>query len=145
MKKISIWLITVFAMMLTFTSCEVNEEFETCPEINLEIENEPGSAVYRFIAQLDELEDIRFTWTIDDEEIATGNIDNIIGQILDYRFEPGKHTVCVKVASDDCPIQVCKEIDVVREVINAYQGYNALPFTSVEIIGGTLGRRGPVF
>jgi hypothetical protein len=28
-----------------------------------------------------------------------------------------------------------KEIDVVREVINAYQGYNALPFTSVEIIG----------
>lgn len=102
-------------MMLTFTSCEVNEEFETCPEINLEIENEPGSAVYRFIAQLDELEDIRFTWTIDDEEIATGNIDNIIGQILDYRFESGKHTVCVKVASDDCPIQVCKEIDVVRD------------------------------
>ena len=28
-----------------------------------------------------------------------------------------------------------KEIDVVREVINAYQGFNALPFTSVEIIG----------
>jgi hypothetical protein len=28
-----------------------------------------------------------------------------------------------------------KEIDVVREIINAYQGFNALPFTSVEIIG----------
>ncbi len=115
MKKFSTWLITIFAVILGFTSCEVNEEFDSCPEINVVIENDPGSAVYRFIAQLDELEDIRFTWTIDGEEIATGNIDNIIGEILDYRFEPGKHTVCVKVASDNCPIEVCKEIDVVRD------------------------------
>ncbi|MCK8522786.1 hypothetical protein M0D21_14490 [Aquimarina sp. D1M17] len=115
MKKISIWLITAFAMILGFTSCEVNEEFEGCPEIDITIENEPGSAVYRFIAQLEELEDVRFTWTIDDQEVTTGNIENIIGEILDYRFEPGKHTVCVKVASDDCPIQVCKEIEVERD------------------------------
>ncbi|WP_103070260.1 hypothetical protein [Aquimarina sediminis] len=115
MKKISVWYTLIFMFLLGFTSCELNEEFDGCPEIDITIENEPGSAVYRFAAQFDGLDDVRLTWTIDGEEIDTGNLDNLIDQILDYKFEPGKHTVCVKVADDSCPIEVCKEIEVERD------------------------------
>ncbi len=115
MKKLSIWCILMLTLLLGFTSCEINEEFERCPEIDIIIQNDPGSVVYRFVAQSDELSDIRFTWTIDGEEVSTGNISNVFGEILDYKFEPGKHTVCVKFADSDCPIEVCKDIEVERD------------------------------
>ncbi len=115
MKRFSIWLLSILTLLLGFTSCELNEEFQDCPEIDITIENEPGSAVYRFVAQFDGAEDARFTWTIDGEEIATGTINDVIGQILDYKFENGTHTVCVKVADENCPIQVCKDIVVERD------------------------------
>lgn len=115
MKKIGIWYTCILTFLLVFTSCELNEQFEGCPEIDVTIENESGSAVYRFAAQLNGLEDVRLTWTIDGEEIDTGNLNDVIDQILDYRFEPGEHIVCVKVADDSCPIEVCKDIKVERD------------------------------
>ncbi|MDH7444265.1 hypothetical protein [Aquimarina sp. 2201CG14-23] len=115
MKKLSIWCVTIFTLLLGFTSCEENEEFETCPDITINIDNVPGSTVYRFVAQLDGIEDVRFTWSIDGEEVDTGNLNDIASQIFDYQFEEGAHTICVKVASDTCPLEVCKEIDVVRD------------------------------
>ncbi len=114
MKKLSIWLILTFVVLLGFTSCEVNEPFEACPDISIKVDNETGSAVYRFVAQLDSVQNVRFTWSVDGEDIDTGNLDDLAGQIFDYRFEPGKHTVCVKIASDDCPLEVCTDIDVKR-------------------------------
>ncbi|WP_299214482.1 hypothetical protein [uncultured Aquimarina sp.] len=115
MKKLSIWCVMIFTLLLGFTSCEENEEFETCPDITINIDNVPGSAVYRFVAQLDGIEDVRFTWSIDGEEVDTGNLNDIAGQIFDYQFEEGTHTICVKVASDTCPLEVCKEIEVERD------------------------------
>jgi len=105
----------IFTLLLGFTSCEENEEFETCPDITINIENVPGSAVFRFVAQFDGIEDVRFTWSIDGEEVDTGNLSDIASQIFDYQFEEGTHTICVKVASDTCPIEVCKEIEVDRD------------------------------
>ena len=115
MKKLSIWCVMIFTLLLGFTSCEENEEFETCPDITINIENVPGSAVFRFVAQFDGIEDVRFTWSIDGEEVDTGNLSDIASQIFDYQFEEGTHTICVKVASDTCPIEVCKEIEVDRD------------------------------
>ncbi len=115
MKKLSIWFISILTIVLGFTSCDDVEEFETCPEVNINVENETGSAVYRFAAQLESIEDVRFTWSIDGEDVDTGNLNDLASQIFDYRFEPGTYTVCVKVASDECPIQVCTEIEVERD------------------------------
>lgn len=112
MKKLSIWCIMIFTLLIGFTSCEDIEELEDCPEVSIEVDNETGSAVYRFAAQIDGIEDIRFTWSIDGEEVDTGNLEDLKDQILDYRFEPGTYTVCVKVANQDCPIEVCTEIEV---------------------------------
>ncbi|MDY8137667.1 hypothetical protein [Aquimarina sp. 2201CG5-10] len=112
MKKLSIWCVTIFTLLIGFTSCELNEEFDRCPEIDINIENEAGSAVYRFVAQIEGIEDIRLTWSIDGEDIETGNLNDIADQILDYRFEPGSHTICVRVTDENCPIQVCTDIVV---------------------------------
>ncbi len=115
MKRLSIWCITILTLLVGFTSCETNEEFDSCPEIDITIENEPGSVVYRFAAQLNGLEDVRLVWTIDGEEVDTGNLNDVVDQILDYQFEPGEHTVCVRVADENCPIEVCKDIEVERD------------------------------
>ncbi|WP_281987102.1 hypothetical protein [Aquimarina aggregata] len=118
MKKLTNWFLLILTLVLGFTSCEENENFEQCPEIKINVENETGSAVYRFAAQLDEVKDLRFTWSVDGEDVDTGNLNDLAGQILDYRFEAGKHTICVKVASEDCPIQVCTDIEVERDETN---------------------------
>ncbi|MEW7291345.1 hypothetical protein [Aquimarina sp. 2304DJ70-9] len=115
MKKLNIWFLATLTLLLGFTSCEINEEFGDCPEIDITIENEPGSAVYRFITQFNGLDDVRLTWTIDGEEVDTGNLNEIIGQILDYKFENGEYTICVKVADESCPVEVCKDIVVERD------------------------------
>lgn len=112
MKKLSIWCLMIFTLLIGFTSCEDIEELEDCPEVSIEVDNETGSAVYRFVAQIDGIEDVRFTWSIDGEEVDTGNLGDVKDQILDYRFEPGTYTVCVKVANQDCPIEICTEIEV---------------------------------
>jgi len=118
MKKLSIWYIMIVVLVSVFTSCEVNNEFENCPEVSIDIGNVPGSAVYRFAAQLEGIEDVRFTWSINGEKIDTGNLNDIASQVFEYRFETGAYTICVKVADTDCPIEVCKEIDVVVDEDN---------------------------
>lgn len=115
MKNLCKWCLLLFALIIGVTSCEDVENFEQCPEITVNIDNVPGSVVYRFVAQIDGIEDVRLTWSVDGDEVDSGNLEDIAGQILDYKFEPGKHTVCVKVASEDCPIEVCKEFEVIRD------------------------------
>jgi len=115
MKKLNTWCVMIFTLLIGFTSCEENEPFENCPDVTVNVDNVPGSAVFRFAAQFDGIEDVRLTWTIDGEEVDTGNLNDIASQILEYQFEEGTYTVCVKVASDTCPIEVCKEIEVVRD------------------------------
>ncbi|MBW1294530.1 hypothetical protein [Aquimarina litoralis] len=112
MKKLSIWCVVIFTLLVGFISCEEIEELENCPDVTINVDNVAGSAVYRFAAQLNGIEDVRLTWSIDGEEIATGNLDDIASQIFEYQFEEGTYTVCVSVASETCPIEVCKEIVV---------------------------------
>lgn len=112
MKKLSIWKMMILTLLIGFSSCEEIEELENCPDVSIEVDHETGSAVYRFVAQLDGIEDVSFVWSIDGETIDSGTIGDIKDQILDFRFEPGLHTVCVKLAREDCPIEVCTEIDV---------------------------------
>ncbi|WP_299184413.1 hypothetical protein [uncultured Aquimarina sp.] len=112
MKKLSIWYVMIFSLLLGIISCEEIEELENCPDVTINVDNVSGSAVYRFAAQFDGIEDVRLTWSIDGEEIDTGNLSDIANQIFEYQFEEGTYTVCVKVASDTCPLEVCKEIEV---------------------------------
>ncbi|MBQ4822680.1 hypothetical protein [Aquimarina sp. MMG016] len=115
MKKLSIWSVMIFTLLIGFNSCDQIEEFDNCPEVNVTVDNETGSAVYRFAAQIDGIEDVRFTWTINGDEVDTGSLSDVKDQILDYRFEPGEYKVCVKVASENCPIEVCTDIVVERD------------------------------
>ncbi|MGY3794123.1 hypothetical protein [uncultured Aquimarina sp.] len=112
MKKLSIWCVMIFTLLVGFTSCEEIEELENCPDVTINVDNVAGSAVYRFAAQLDGIQDVELTWSIDGEDVASGNLDDIASQIFEYQFEEGTYTVCVRVASDACPIEVCKEIEV---------------------------------
>ena len=118
MKKLSIWLCSIFTILLAFSSCEDIERFDRCPDVSIDITNVPGSVVYRFVANIDGIEDIELTWSIDGETVNSGNLNDVAGQILDYRFEPGEHTVCVAVADENCPIEVCKDIFVERDDSN---------------------------
>ncbi len=113
MKKLRIWYVMIVSLVLVFTSCEVNDEFDDCPDVTINIDNVPGSAVYRFAAQLEGIEDVQLTWSIDGEDVDTGNLNDIANQVFEYRFETGTYTICVKAADVDCPIEVCKEINVV--------------------------------
>lgn len=112
MKKVSFWSFLVLVLSLGMLSCEENENFDVCPEVTLDITNQEGSAVYRFFAQFEGIQEIELSWTIDGIPVGTGNLENISEQILDYRFDNGKYTVCVINDSETCPIEVCKEINV---------------------------------
>jgi len=114
-KNVKIYFMMFMILFVGLTSCDDNEPFENCPEITIDIDNVPGSAVYRFAAEIDDIDDVRLSWSIDGKEVSTGSLDNIASEILDYQFESGSHTVCVKIASDTCPAQVCKEIEVIRD------------------------------
>ncbi|KAA1246466.1 hypothetical protein [Aquimarina sp. RZ0] len=118
MKKRSMYCIIVFILLLGFISCDENEEFETCLNVSISINNTPGSEVYRFYAQLDKEEEVRLSWSIDGEEVTIRSLNDIINQSLDYRFEEGSHMICVKAASDTCLIEVCEEIEVIIDELN---------------------------
>ncbi|RZS93258.1 hypothetical protein [Aquimarina brevivitae] len=118
MKKLSIWLVALFTVLFTFHSCQDIEELDRCPEVSIDITNVPGSVVYRFVAEIDGIEDIDLTWSINGDPVDTGSLNDVAGQIFDYRFEPGTYTVCVAVADENCPIEVCKEITVERDETN---------------------------
>ncbi len=115
MKKLSIWSVILLTLVFGFNSCEETEDIDTCPTVDITIDNEPGSLVYRFTAQLDSIQETAFIWSVDGVAIDTTNLGAITGRLLNYQFEEGKHTVCVKLADTNCPVQVCKDIDVKRD------------------------------
>lgn len=112
MKKLSFLKIIIVLMTIGFSSCEDITEIEDCPNISVDVDNDTGSAVYRFVAQIDGIEEVRFMWTVDGVTIDTGALGEVKDQILDYRFEPGSYNVCVKLANEDCPVEVCTDITV---------------------------------
>ncbi|MBQ0735629.1 hypothetical protein [Aquimarina celericrescens] len=112
MKKLSIWFIATLILVLGFTSCEVNEEFDKDPQVEIVVDNKEGSAVYRFEAKTSGVEDARLVWTIDGNVIDGENQNDIINQILDYLFESGTHTICVQLIKGDLVREACVEINV---------------------------------
>lgn len=115
MKKISIWILSICTLLIMFNSCDEVEELDECPEVSIDITNVSGSAVYRFVAKIDVTQDVELIWSVDGETVNSGNLNDVSGQILDYRFESGDHTVCVAVVSENCQIEVCKDIFVERD------------------------------
>ncbi len=112
MKKLSIWFILTLTLVIGFTSCEVNEEFDNDPEVEIIVDNKEGSAVYSFEAKTSGMEDAQLIWTVDGEVIDGENQNEIINQILDYLFESGTHTICVKLIKGDVVREACVDIDV---------------------------------
>ncbi len=112
MKKLSIWFISTLVLVLGFTSCELNEELENDPEVEIVVDNKEGSAVYSFEAKTSGMEDAQLIWTVDGNVIDGENQNDIINQVLDYLFESGEHTICVKLIKGDLVREACVDIDV---------------------------------
>ena len=110
--------------------------------INLQIEAAGGGSASALTDQFNELlaalaeppqfdVDIEGLEGLDDALAALAAAQGGAGTTTDFAAPNIRKTFNISATA----IGDTKEIDVVREVINAYQGYNALPFTSVEIIG----------
>ncbi|MEB3347051.1 hypothetical protein U6A24_16380 [Aquimarina gracilis] len=112
MKKLSFWFISMFILMLGFTSCEQTEEFDNEPQVEIVVDNKEGSAVYSFEAKTSGMEGAELIWTVNGNVIDGDNQNDIINQILDYLFESGTHTICVKLIKGDLVREACVEIDV---------------------------------
>lgn len=112
MKNVFSFGAIILVLLIGLISCEPINDENDCPEIVVNIDNVPGSAVYRFAAQIDGIDDVRLQWSINGMAVDTTNIYSVSDQILEYRFEPGTFDVCVETIDDRCPIKVCKEITV---------------------------------
>ncbi len=112
MKKLSIWFILTLTLVIGFTSCDANEEFDNDPEVEIIVDNKEGSAVYSFEAKTSGMEDAQLIWTVDGNVIDGENQNEIINQVLDYLFESGAHTICVKLIKGDLVREACVDIDV---------------------------------
>ncbi len=113
MRKLSVWYVVLITCILGFTSCEQTEDFDNNDsEVEILVDHKEGSAVYRFEAKTNGVNDAELIWSIDGNIIDGENQNDIINQILDYLFEPGKHTICVKVISEDITREACIDIEV---------------------------------
>ena len=110
--------------------------------INLQIEAAGGGSASALNDQFNELlaalaeppqfdVDIEGLEGLDDALAALAAAQSGAGTTTDFAAPNIRKTFNISATA----IGDTKEIDVVREIINAYQGFNALPFTSVEIIG----------
>ena len=110
--------------------------------INLQIEAAGGGSASALNDQFNELlaalaeppqfdVDIEGLEGLDDALAALAAAQGGAGTTTDFAAPSIRKTFNISATA----IGDTTEIDVVREVINAYQGFNALPFTSVEIIG----------
>ncbi|WP_101447906.1 hypothetical protein [Aquimarina sp. MAR_2010_214] len=112
MKKFSIWYTLIFALLLGFISCET-EDFNNDPEVEIVIDNKEGSAVYSFEAKTNGINnDAEIIWSVDGNDIEGEDKENIINQIMDYLFEPGKHTICVRIITEERTVEACADIEV---------------------------------
>lgn len=112
MKKLGIWYLLVLTFVLGFTSCET-EDFNNDPKVEIVIDNKEGSAVYSFEAKTSGIDnDAQTVWSVDGNDIEGEDEENIINQILDYLFEPGKHTICVRIITEQRTIEACTDIEV---------------------------------
>ncbi|TSE08621.1 hypothetical protein [Aquimarina algiphila] len=114
MKKIGIWYFLILSLLLGFTSCDdETEDFDNDPKVEIVIDNKEGSAVYSFEAKTIGIDDnAQVIWSVDGKDIEGEDQQNIINQILDYLFKPGKHTICVRVITEQRTIEACAEINV---------------------------------
>ena len=104
-------LFTLVIMLFMMTACET-ELPEECQDISIVAEANSDSTHYTLIADLRGLDDIEFSWFINDQQIATGDS---IGTTLDFNFAPGVYSVCITAESITCgAFDFCTEI-VVRD------------------------------
>ncbi len=129
MKKLSIWLLSTLAMLIVLTSCEINEEFDRCPElaftfhkldamhlekVNDTISNDSLAGYYKFTADFPNIEETAYEWFVNDSlldsELILDDRDNMYVGF----FEPGIYTICIFSETPECPegTSYCKTLRV---------------------------------
>ncbi len=68
--------------------------------------------VYKFVADFEGIENVVYTWWVNEDSIKTEPLDSDRSHFLEWDFEPGEHLVCIVSQSDECggEVEYCKEI-----------------------------------
>ncbi len=138
MKKLSIWLLSIVTLLLGLASCEINEEFDRCPELKftfskldsivhsekvndtLPTDTVPNDSLvggyYKFIADFPDIEETAYEWFVNDSLVDSELILDDRDNMYVGFFGPGTYKVCIFSETPDCPegISFCETL-VVRE------------------------------
>ncbi|WP_299247900.1 hypothetical protein [uncultured Aquimarina sp.] len=155
MKNLRILSLLMLGLMLTFTSCEENDETDPtteCPELSFERDGGKLIANFEEINSLDVYE-----WFVNDELVETESLEDQRDNILDIsEYNPGTYTICIKAETPDCPagVEFCKEIIVGEDMEGCpelkftrdgdylfadFEGIDTLEFYAWRVSGETLG------
>ncbi|WP_299214480.1 hypothetical protein [uncultured Aquimarina sp.] len=156
MKNLRTLCLLMLGLIVTFTSCEENDENDQsseCPELSFERDGGKLVANFEEINSLDTYE-----WFVNDQLAETESLEDQRDNILDIsEYEVGTYTICVKAETPDCPegVEFCKEIVIEEEgnescpnlaftregeyLIADFEGIANLGFYAWKITGEVLG------
>ncbi len=130
MKKLSIWFLSILMIVLGFASCEVNEEFDNCPELAFTfsrldsitqlnktddtIHNDSVAGYYKFIADFPTIQNTPYEWFVNDSLVDSELVFNDRDNMYVGFFEAGSYEVCIKSETPECPegTSFCKTITI---------------------------------
>ncbi|GAA4276334.1 hypothetical protein [Aquimarina mytili] len=129
MKKLSIWLLSILTMLFVITSCEINEEFDRCPELAFTfqkldsvrldkvddtISNDSLFGYYKFTADFPNIEETAYEWFVNDSLVDSELILDDRDNMYVGFFEPGIYNICIFSETPECPegTSYCKTLRV---------------------------------
>lgn len=118
----------IYNVCITAQSEQCDRTLEFCQEIEVPDPNQEeclglqfrtdqkSDHVYKFFAEFDGIENVEYTWWVNDDSIKTEELGSDRVHFLEWEFPVGEHVVCIVSESPDCgEVEYCKEI-VVEQV-----------------------------
>ncbi len=117
-----------YNVCITAQSEQCDRTLEFCQEVEIPDPNQEeclglqfrtdkkSDHAYKFFAEFDGIENVEYTWWVNDDSIKTEPLGADRAHFIEWEFPVGEHIVCIVAESEDCgEVEYCKEI-VVEQV-----------------------------